>query len=118
MYWEKPVKGNILPRSWSALIKSEARIEFEERCYMTKLTFKEVQSYIQMQKKRVDDIEEVIDSHFDSIKKTILKDKSDKLFRTIKKEEEANNKERKSNGNTTRSIKSNRSNRSGGGGKN
>jgi hypothetical protein len=33
--------------------KSEIRVNFEERCFMTKLTFKEVIDYLQMQKTRV-----------------------------------------------------------------
>ena len=75
--------------------KSDERIEFEERCYITKLTFREVQKYIELLKKRQKDIEEVIDVHFDSIKKNILKEKSDKLFRAIKKEEEQERKDKK-----------------------
>lgn len=76
--------------------KSEERIVFEERCYMTKLTFKEVISFLEMQKQRIKDIEEVIDSHFNSIKKEILKDKSEKLYRTMKKDLEE---QRKAEGN-------------------
>jgi hypothetical protein len=74
---------------------SDERIEFEELCYITKLTFSEVQKFFEMIKKRQKDIEEVIDAHFDSIKKSILKDKSDKLFRAIKKEEEQDKKDKK-----------------------
>jgi len=74
---------------------SDERIEFEELCYITKLTFSEVQKFFEMIKKRQKDIEEVIDAHFDSIKKSILKDKSDKLFRAIKKEEEQEKKDKK-----------------------
>lgn len=36
--------------------KSDQRIEFEERCYMTKLTFREVQYFMELQKKRISDI--------------------------------------------------------------
>ena len=74
---------------------SDERIQFEELCYITKLTFSEVQKFFEMIKKRQKDIEEVIDAHFDSIKKSILKDKSDKLFRAIKKEEEQDKKDKK-----------------------
>lgn len=74
---------------------SDERIEFEELCYITKLTFSEVQKFFEMINKRQKDIEEVIDAHFDSIKKSILKDKSDKLFRAIKKEEEQEKKDKK-----------------------
>tara|TARA_B110000285_G_C14859795_1_gene483998 strand:- start:108 stop:350 length:243 start_codon:yes stop_codon:yes gene_type:complete len=74
---------------------SDERIQFEELCYITKLTFSEVQKFFEMINKRQKDIEEVIDAHFDSIKKSILKDKSDKLFRAIKKEEEQDKKDKK-----------------------
>ena len=41
-----------------------------------------------MMKKRVADIEEVIDSHFDLLKKVILKEKQDKLWRAMKRDQE------------------------------
>lgn len=59
-----------------------------------------------MFKKRQKDIEEVIDAHFDSIKKSILKDKSDKLFRAIKKEEDQEKKDKKNDIKTQRSATS------------
>ena len=96
--------------------RSDQRIEFEERCYMTKLTFREVQKFMELQKKRIEDIEETIDQHFDGIKKSILKDKSDKLFRAIKKEEDQKKKDKKSDMKTNRSgmgtSKSNRNSES------
>lgn len=66
--------------------KTEERIEFEERCYITKLTFKDVLDFLEMQKQRIRDIEEVIDSHFNSLKKEILRNVSDKLYRAMKKD--------------------------------
>ena len=55
--------------------KSDLRIQYEEKCYLTKLTFEEVDLYLQLLKKRQEDIEDVITDHFNSIKKAILKEK-------------------------------------------
>ena len=48
--------------------KHELRIIFEEICFTCKLTFSEVIEYLKILEKRVTDIEEVIDHHFELIK--------------------------------------------------
>lgn len=68
--------------------KKELRIQFEEKCFMTKLTWNEVTAFLEFQQKRIRDIEEVIDCHFDNVKKVILKTHSDKLYRAMKKDQE------------------------------
>jgi hypothetical protein len=78
----------VLTRVLPGKKKPELRIQFEEKCFMTKLSHQEVVSYLQMMKKRVADIEEVIDSHFDLLKKVILKEKQDKLWRAMKRDQE------------------------------
>lgn len=65
--------------------KQELRIIFEELCYTSKLTYSEVNNYLNMLDRRVHDIEKVIDSHFDLIKKTIYQQKADKIERYNKK---------------------------------
>jgi len=67
--------------------KSEARINFEERCFLTKITFPEVIGYLEMQKTRVKDIEAAIDTHFDLVKREILKSYSDKLYRAMRNDQ-------------------------------
>jgi hypothetical protein len=81
---EEIVTTEVLP----GFKKTDERIEFEERCYITKLTFKDVLDFLEMQKQRIRDIEEVIDSHFNSLKKEILRNISDKLYRAMKKDQE------------------------------
>ena len=78
----------VLTRVLPGKKKPELRIQFEEKCFMTKLSHLEVVSFLQMMKKRVADIEEVIDSHFDLLKKVILKEKQDKLWRAMKRDQE------------------------------
>lgn len=68
--------------------KPEGRIQFEERCFLTKLSHLEVVQYLDMMKKRVADIEQVIDAHFDIVKIVILKEKQDKLWRAMKRDQE------------------------------
>ena len=51
--------------------KQELRIIYEELCYTSKLTYSEVNNYLNMLDGRVHEIENVIDSHFDLIKKSI-----------------------------------------------
>ena len=55
---------------------------------MTKLNFEEVISFLSLMKQRIVDIEDVINSHFDLVKKVILKDKNDKLYRAMKRDQE------------------------------
>lgn len=55
---------------------------------MTKLSHLEVVTYLDMMKKRVADIEEVIDLHFDMVKIVILKEKQGRLYRQMKKDQE------------------------------
>jgi hypothetical protein len=69
-------------------LKSEIRIQFEEKCYLTKLTFDEVRRYLDILKKREVDVEEVINEHYDTVKKSILKEKQDKMYRQMKKDDE------------------------------
>lgn len=54
---------------------------------MTKITYSEVISYLEMQKTRVKDIESAIDTHFDLVKKEILKAYSDKLYRAMRNDQ-------------------------------
>lgn len=54
---------------------------------MTKLTFKEVILFLTLMKKRITDIEEVINAHFNLVKKVILKEKNDKLYRAKEKDD-------------------------------
>lgn len=68
--------------------RSDLRIQFEEKCYLTKLTQEEIELYFQLLQQRIDDIEQVIDLHFDTIKKAIFQDKSDKIMRQQKKDRE------------------------------
>ena len=62
-------------------LKTEPRIQFEEKCYLTKLTFWEVRQYFDQLNKRQKDIEEVINQHFNTFKKAIQKEKNDKMYR-------------------------------------
>ena len=68
--------------------KTENRIQFEEKCYLTKLTFDEVRKYLDILSKRHADIEEVINEHYNTVKKAIVKDKQDKMYRQMRKDEE------------------------------
>ena len=68
--------------------RSDLRIQFEEKCFLTKLTQEEIESYIGMLKHRISDIEYVINLHFDTIKKAIFQDKKDKILRQQKKDRE------------------------------
>lgn len=69
---------------------------------MTKLTFKEVISFLSLMKQRIVDIEDVINSHFDLVKKVILKDKSDKLYRAMKRDQQEQRKMAGGGGKTSR----------------
>ena len=51
---------------------------------MTKLAHQEVIKFLNLMKKRITDIEEVINIHFNLIKRVILKEKQDKLYRAMK----------------------------------
>ena len=51
--------------------KHDVRVHFEELCYTSKLSNEEVKKYIHFLKKRIRDIEGVIDMHFELIKKAI-----------------------------------------------
>lgn len=68
--------------------KTDSRIQFEEKCYLTKLTFEEVSRYLEILEKRQEDIEIVIFNHFETVKKSILKEKQDKMYRQMRKDEE------------------------------
>lgn len=94
--------------------KHELRIVFEELCFTTKLTFNEVNEYLTILEKRVSDIEEVIDHHFNLIKQTIYQNKADKIEKQNKKYDDEKNE--KSGKKTTRassgtSMRTNRSSR-------
>lgn len=69
-------------------LKSDIRIQFEEKCYLTKLTYDEVARYLEILRKRQVDIEEVISAHYNTVKKAILKEKQDKMYRQMRKDEE------------------------------
>lgn len=92
--------------------KSDERIEFEERCYITKLSFREVIKFFEMQKQRIKDIEEVIDQHFNNIKKEILRVKSNELKKKLKKDKEEQNKMEKQGNKTMRTEASKTTRRS------
>jgi hypothetical protein len=68
--------------------KSEIQIQFEEKCYLTKLTFSEVRRYLDILQKRHDDIEEVITQHYNTVKKAIVKEKQDKMYRQMRRDDE------------------------------
>jgi Mg2+ and Co2+ transporter CorA len=91
-------------------MKPECRIQFEEKCYLTKLTFWEVRHYLDVLNKRHADIVEVITQHFNTIKKAILKEKQDKMYRQMRKDEEE---QRKMSGKGSKTSRTGRSNRSG-----
>lgn len=75
--------------------KKEIRVNFEELCYQSKLTNLEVKKYFVFLKKRIRDIEQTIDSHFDMIKKSIRQDKKEKIERKMKKDQEEKEKQEK-----------------------
>lgn len=60
---------------------------------MTKLHTKEVIKFLGLMKKRITDIEEVIDIHFNLIKKVILKEKQERLYRAMKKDQQEQKKQ-------------------------
>lgn len=68
--------------------KSDIRIHFEEMCYVSKLKNSEVKKYLHFLKRRIRDVEMVIDSHFELIKKPIRQSKIDKFERKIRKDQE------------------------------
>jgi len=51
--------------------KHKLRQIFEEICYTTQLTNEQVIEYFEILEKKIDDIENVIDHHFDFIKETV-----------------------------------------------
>lgn len=94
--------------------KPELRIQFEERCYQTKLSHLEVVQFLDFMKKRVKDIEEVIDKHFDMVKIVILKEKQGKLYRQMKRDQEDQKKQQgKGGGGEKEKQKTSRSEKSG-----
>ena len=52
--------------------RTDLRIQFEEKCFLTKLTQTEIEYYLKMLNHRIDDIESVINLHFDTIKRAIF----------------------------------------------
>ena len=65
--------------------KHELRIIFEELCYTSKFHYNDVFSYLDMMKKRISDIENVIDHHLELIKQSVYQSKLDKIERENKK---------------------------------
>lgn len=61
------------------------RNEFLELCYLSGIVEDEVNLYDNLLKKRIRDIEEVIDKHFVTIKGVIVEEKEDKRDRDIEK---------------------------------
>lgn len=74
---------------------SDIRVQFEELCYISKVTNFEVCKYFEMLRQRVRDIEQTIDHHFELIKPALRKDKMDKIERSMKREREEKDKLRK-----------------------
>ena len=68
--------------------KHELRILFEELCYTSKLTFKEVISYLNMLDERTLNVQEAINNHLELIKPAIYKNKEDRIERQMKKDKE------------------------------
>lgn len=58
---------------------------FLEQCYMSNITEEDVKEYDDLLKKRIRDIEEAIDSHFEFIKTAIREDAEEKRDREIEK---------------------------------
>jgi actin-like ATPase involved in cell morphogenesis len=61
--------------------KSDFKTKFEEKCFLTKTQRSEVKEYNNCLKERIQDIEQVIDSHFELIKPTIKKDVVDRILK-------------------------------------
>lgn len=76
--------------------KHDLRILYEELCYVCKLTYSEVQTYLSMLEGRLMELESAIDHHFELIKKTIYQDKADKIERMNKKYKEEEEKKSQS----------------------
>lgn len=72
------------------LMKDDAnypiRENFLEVCYNSKVPQSNVADYLTMLQKRIDDIEETIDHHFELIKKIVFADRQAKIWKNILKE--------------------------------
>lgn len=61
------------------------REDFLEHCYLSGIVEEEVTLYDNLLRKRIRDIEEVIDMHFETIKSAIVEEKEEKRDRDIEK---------------------------------
>ena len=72
----KPAKGQK---------KAELRIIFEEICFVSKVQPEDVIKYLQFLEDRVDEVENVIDHHFDLIRQHLIDSKRDKMVKAYEK---------------------------------
>ena len=93
--------------------KHELREIFEELCFTAKLQYSDVFDYFEDMRKRVTDIEKVIDHHFGLIKDSIYQSKVDAIERQNKIYDKQNEKKKPTSYNALVSVKTQKTQRSG-----
>jgi hypothetical protein len=76
---------NAQPKTSKNTHVHKLRENFLEQCYMSNLSEEDVKDYDNLLRRRVKDIEEVIDTHFEFIKSTIVEEAEERRDRDIEK---------------------------------